>query len=86
MGTPLPGTVVPECGAQCGAGTPCSSGGTSTAEMSSLMLNRHTVGLGPSLSLSPPLLPVSSQLPLYILSYRASVQLQVVLNDDSFIN
>lgn len=52
-------------------------GGTTASEASLPLL--HTwlrVGVGPACSASPPLLPVSTRL-LYVLSYRASVQLDL---------
>lgn len=48
-------------------------GDTSTAEMSLLILNHHSEGVGPACSTSLPHLPVSTSLLLSILSYRDSV-------------
>ena len=52
----FPAVVSPGCGAHWGAGTPCSSGGTCTAEVALPFLNCHTIGVGPAHSPSPPLL------------------------------
>lgn len=41
VGTAVPSTGVLGWGSQCGAGTPCFSGETSTAEISLLILNHH---------------------------------------------
>lgn len=57
------------------AGTPRSSVVTSAAEIPLPILNRHTLGMAPARSASPPLLPISMYLMLYIFNYRTSVQL-----------
>lgn len=73
----LPGTGTP------GLGPPYSSRGTSETNVFLLILNHHTVGVG---SARLPLLPVSSWLLPYILTYRTSVQpLQVVLSNGGSI-
>lgn len=58
-----------------GLGSPPSSGGTPTTEMSLLILNRHTVDVGLAQSTSPPLLPVLRWPLRCVPGYRISVQL-----------
>lgn len=55
----FPGTGTLGWGALCGAGTPCSSKGTSTAEVSLLIFNGHTRVMVPACSMSQTLQPNS---------------------------
>lgn len=50
-------------------------------EISLQFLKRYTEGVGPAHFVSLSLLPVSTWLHLYVLSYRTSVHLNDVLND-----
>ena len=63
-----------ESEAWCAAGNPYSSGETFAADVSLPSLTA-THGIGPTGSISLPLLPVSIWLLLYILSYKTSVSL-----------
>lgn len=74
MGTSFPSSGVPGWRMPCGAGTPCSSGGTSAAKVS-LLISYHPLCVGPARSMSPPFLPLSMWLLLYVLGCRISVQL-----------
>lgn len=44
VGTPFPDIGVHGWGAQCGAESPCSSGGTSVLEISLEIINHYTMG------------------------------------------
>lgn len=58
-----------------GPGTPCSTGGTSTAKTPVSFINGHSVGVRPDQSVSLPLLAVLMWDLLYILGYNISIRL-----------
>ena len=75
METFLPGTGTLGCRVWFGAGTPHSSGEDCCIWDDPPNFYLTHVGVGPTSSVSPPLLSVSMQFPLYVLSCRTSVEL-----------